>query len=105
MFPCGDDVVYLLCFDIPVHGGTVDVSKERTKNFFRYEVIEPIKTIDLISPIGERSTPQSFTLILIDLSARGALVEVKDVESFIMDCSSVSNSRVICELRQFCLCL
>ena len=35
MFPCGDDVVYLLYFDIPVHGGTGDVSKELTKNFFQ----------------------------------------------------------------------
>ena len=82
MFPCGDDVVYLFYFDIPVHGSTVYVSKELTKNFFRYKVIEPIETIYLISPIGERPTPQSFTLILIDLSARDVLVGVKDVKSF-----------------------
>ena len=83
MFPCGDDAVYILYFNIPVHGSTVDISKELTKNFFRYKIIEPVKIVDLISPVRECSTPQSFTFILIDLSARGTFVEVKDMASFI----------------------
>ena len=82
MFPRSDEVVYFLYFRISVHSGTVDVSKELTKNFFRYGVVEPVKTIELISPVGKRPTPQSFTLTLTDLSARDALVEVKNMESF-----------------------
>ena len=61
---------------------TFDVSNIMTKNFFTYGIIEPIKTMDLISPVEERPTPQSFTFTVIDISARSALREGKDMESF-----------------------
>ena len=80
MHPCRDDVIDHLYFRVPVHNGVVDVPKKLTENFLRNEVVEPVKAMELVSPVRERPAPQSFTLTLIDLGTRGALVQLKDMK-------------------------
>ena len=82
MTPCSNDVINLLNLRVPVHLSAINVPKKLAKDFLWNKVVEPVKTVQLISAMSKGSAPKPLAFALVNFRSGSALVKLKDLKSF-----------------------